>query len=35
MTPLELIWLLHGGVVVQLSRESSVVAHMLSLLPLV
>jgi hypothetical protein len=34
MSPLELTWLLHEGIVSQLSRELSVVAYMLPLLPL-
>jgi hypothetical protein len=34
MNPPELTRLLHGGVVVRLSRESSVVIHMLTLIPL-
>jgi hypothetical protein len=35
MSPLELTWLLYEGIIAQLSRELSVVAHMLSFLPLV
>jgi hypothetical protein len=34
MSPLKLTWLLHEGVVAQLSRELSVVAPTLPLLPL-
>jgi hypothetical protein len=35
MCPPELTWLLHKGIVAQLLRESSTVAHMLPFLPLV
>jgi hypothetical protein len=34
MSPSELIWLLHRGIVAPLSRESFIVAHMLPLFPL-
>jgi hypothetical protein len=33
MSPLELTWLLHKGIVAQLSRELAIIAHMLPLLP--